>query len=164
MLVQMISTGEETGKLDRVLEKVSSYYDQEVDAAIKTATGLIEPIMITVMGVVVGGIAMSLMLPIFSLEPARRLTVAPVARVLRAQSQSQCAFAVTCIPLANPIEKAFGTPAKIAGRNSATNSFPKFAAPDKMLDGPVFRQLVWAEMNSTPGEHRRVFKLPERVE
>jgi type IV pilus assembly protein PilC len=68
MLVQMISTGEETGRLDRVLEKVSTYYDQEVDAAIKTATGLIEPIMIAVMGVVVGGIAMSLMLPIFSLS------------------------------------------------------------------------------------------------
>lgn len=68
MLVQMISTGEATGKLDRVLEKVSTYYDQEVDSAIKTATGLIEPIMITVMGFVVGGIAMSLMLPIFSLS------------------------------------------------------------------------------------------------
>jgi type IV pilus assembly protein PilC len=68
MLVQMISTGEETGKLDRVLEKVSTYYDQEVDAAIKTATGMIEPIMISVMGVVVGGIAMSLMLPIFQLS------------------------------------------------------------------------------------------------
>jgi type IV pilus assembly protein PilC len=68
MLVQMISTGEETGKLDRVLEKVSTYYDQEVDSAIKTATGLIEPIMITVMGIVVGGIAMSLMMPIFSLS------------------------------------------------------------------------------------------------
>jgi type IV pilus assembly protein PilC len=68
MLVQMISTGEETGKLDRVLDKVSSYYDQEVDAAIKTATGLIEPIMISVMGIVVGGIAMSLLLPIFSLS------------------------------------------------------------------------------------------------
>lgn len=67
-LVQMISTGEETGKLDRVLEKVSTYYDQEVDAAIKTATGLVEPIMISVMGIVVGGIAMSLMLPIFSLS------------------------------------------------------------------------------------------------
>jgi type IV pilus assembly protein PilC len=68
MLVQMISTGEATGKLDRVLEKVSIYYDQEVDASIKTTTSLIEPIMISVMGVVVGGIAMSLMLPIFSLS------------------------------------------------------------------------------------------------
>ncbi len=68
MLVQMISSGEKTGKLDVVLEKVSDYYDQEVDTAIKTCTSMIEPIMITVMGVVVGGIGMALMLPIFSLS------------------------------------------------------------------------------------------------
>lgn len=70
MLIQMIRSGEETGKLDLVLEKVSSYYDLEVDHVIKTSTGLIEPIMITVMGVVVGGIAMGLLLPIFSLGRA----------------------------------------------------------------------------------------------
>ena len=68
VLVQMISSGEETGKLDYVLERVSSYYDQEVDNALKTATAMIEPIMISVMGVVVGGIGMALLLPIFSLS------------------------------------------------------------------------------------------------
>jgi len=68
MLVQMISTGEETGKLDVVLERVSGYYDQEVESSLKTVTSMLEPIMITVMGVVVGGIAMSLLLPIFSLS------------------------------------------------------------------------------------------------
>jgi type IV pilus assembly protein PilC len=67
-LVQMIGAGENTGKLDHVLEKVSSHYDQEVEMSIKTATSLIEPMMITVMGVVVGGIGMSLLLPIFSLS------------------------------------------------------------------------------------------------
>ena len=67
-LVQMISAGEETGKLDEVLEKVSVYYDQEVEMALKTATSLIEPLMITFMGFVVGGIGMSLLLPIFSLS------------------------------------------------------------------------------------------------
>jgi type IV pilus assembly protein PilC len=67
MLVQIIRSGEETGKLDVVLEKVSAHYDVEVEQALKTATSMIEPIMITVMGVVVGGIAMSLLLPIFSL-------------------------------------------------------------------------------------------------
>ena len=67
-LVQMISSGEETGKLDMVLQRVSSYYDQEVDASIKTTTSMIEPIMITIMGVIVGGIAMSLLLPIFQLS------------------------------------------------------------------------------------------------
>jgi type IV pilus assembly protein PilC len=68
MLVQMISTGESTGKLDVVLERVSGYYDQEVESSIKTVTSMLEPIMITVMGVLVGGIAMSLLLPIFSLS------------------------------------------------------------------------------------------------
>ena len=68
VLIQMISSGEETGKLDYVLERVSSYYDREVEMAIKTATSLIEPIMIAAMGVVVGGIGMALLLPIFSLS------------------------------------------------------------------------------------------------
>lgn len=68
VLIQMIASGEETGKLDYVLERVSSFYDREVEMAIKTATSLIEPIMIAAMGVVVGGIGMALLLPIFSLS------------------------------------------------------------------------------------------------
>ena len=68
MLVQMINSGEDTGKLDMVLERVSAYFDTEVDTSIKTATSLIEPIMIVGMGVVVGGIGMALLLPIFSLS------------------------------------------------------------------------------------------------
>ena len=67
-LVQMIASGEETGKLDYVLKKVGGYYDGEVETALKTATSLIEPIMISVMGGVVGTIAMSLLLPIFTLS------------------------------------------------------------------------------------------------
>ena len=68
VLVQMIAAGEETGKLDYVLNRVSTYYDQEVDTALKTATSLIEPIMIAVMGFIVGGIGLALLLPIFSLS------------------------------------------------------------------------------------------------
>jgi len=68
VLVQMISSGEETGKLDSVLERVSTYYDQEVEISIKATTSLIEPIMISVMGLVVGTIGLALMLPIFSLS------------------------------------------------------------------------------------------------
>jgi type IV pilus assembly protein PilC len=68
VLVQMISAGEDTGKLDEVLERVSNYYDQEVDMSLKTATSLIEPLMITFMGFIVGGIGLSLLLPIFSLS------------------------------------------------------------------------------------------------
>jgi type IV pilus assembly protein PilC len=64
----MISAGEETGKLDVVLEKVSTYYDSEVETTLKATTSLIEPLMIAMMGVVVGTIGMALMLPIFSLS------------------------------------------------------------------------------------------------
>lgn len=67
-LVQMIGSGEETGKLAPVLEKVSAHYDREVETSLKTVTSLLEPLMITVMGVVVGGIGLSLLLPIFSLS------------------------------------------------------------------------------------------------
>jgi len=68
VLVQMIAAGEETGKLDQVLEKVSTYYDREVETSIKAATGMIEPLMIAVMGVIVGTIGLALLLPIFSLS------------------------------------------------------------------------------------------------
>jgi type IV pilus assembly protein PilC len=67
-LVQMIGAGEETGRLHDVLEKVSDYYDREVETSLKAATSLIEPLMITAMGFVVGGIGMGLLLPIFSLS------------------------------------------------------------------------------------------------
>ncbi len=67
-LVQMIGSGEETGQLDTVLKKVSSFYDREVDSSIKTVSSLIEPLMITIMGAVVGTIGLSILLPIFSLS------------------------------------------------------------------------------------------------
>ncbi|MHB1036956.1 MAG: type II secretion system F family protein [Pirellulales bacterium] len=67
-LVQMISSGEETGKLGQVLVRISNYYDQEVETSLKSTISLIEPLMITCMGFVVGGIALALMLPIFSLS------------------------------------------------------------------------------------------------
>ena len=68
VLVQMIAAGEDTGRLDVVLEKVSTYYDGEVETSLKATTSLIEPLMISVMGVVVGTIGLALMLPIFSLS------------------------------------------------------------------------------------------------
>jgi type IV pilus assembly protein PilC len=67
-LVQMVAAGEQSGKLDAVLARVSQYYDREVETAIKAATSLIEPLMICAMGLVVGGIGLSLLLPIFSLS------------------------------------------------------------------------------------------------
>src|SRR5947207_1602211 len=67
-LVQMIDAGEETGKLDVVLAKVSSFYDREVETALKATTSMIEPLMICGMGVIVGGIALGLLMPIFQLS------------------------------------------------------------------------------------------------
>lgn len=67
-VVQMIAAGEQTAKLGEVLEKVSNYYDREVENSLKTATSMIEPIMISIMGVVVGTIGLALLLPVFSLS------------------------------------------------------------------------------------------------
>jgi type IV pilus assembly protein PilC len=67
-VIQMISAGEESGKLGEVLDEVSEYYARELRAVIKGVTAMIEPLMIVVMGSVVGFIAMSIILPIFKLS------------------------------------------------------------------------------------------------
>jgi type IV pilus assembly protein PilC len=67
-VVQMISAGEDTGKLGEVLDEVSEFYSRELKAVIKTVTSLIEPIMILIMGGIVGFIAASIILPIFRLS------------------------------------------------------------------------------------------------
>lgn len=67
MLAVMVKIGEETGNLDDILEKTADFYDEEVEIAIQTATTLIEPTLIIVMGVVVGFIIISIMLPLFSM-------------------------------------------------------------------------------------------------
>ena len=67
-LVQMIGSGEKTGKLGMVLGRVSDYYETEVNIATKAATSLIEPLMVAGMGVVIGGLALAMLLPIFKLS------------------------------------------------------------------------------------------------
>jgi len=67
-VVQMISAGEESGKLGEVLDEVSEFYARELRAVIKTVTAMIEPLMIVLMGVIVGFIAMSIILPIFKMS------------------------------------------------------------------------------------------------
>jgi len=67
-VVQMINSGEESGKLAEVLRDVSIYYQKELKNAIRTVTAMIEPLMIVIMGVIVGFIAMSIILPIFKLS------------------------------------------------------------------------------------------------
>jgi type IV pilus assembly protein PilC len=67
-VVQMISAGEESGKLGEVLNDISEYYAKALRDAIKAVTSMIEPLMIIVMGGVVGFIAMSIILPIFKMS------------------------------------------------------------------------------------------------
>jgi type IV pilus assembly protein PilC len=67
MVTHMMAVGEETGALDAMLGKVADFYDQEVDSAVSAITSLIEPILIVVMAVVVGGILISLYLPMFNI-------------------------------------------------------------------------------------------------
>ncbi len=67
MVTQMIAIGEETGRLDQMLTKVSNFYDDEVDNTLKGLTSLIEPLMIVGLGLIVGFIAVSVISPIYSL-------------------------------------------------------------------------------------------------
>jgi type IV pilus assembly protein PilC len=67
MVVQMISVGEETGALDKMLEKIATFYDEEVDTAVDTLTSVIEPIMIVLMGGMVGGMVVAMYMPMFKL-------------------------------------------------------------------------------------------------
>lgn len=71
VVVNMMAIGEETGRLDTVLMKVAKSYDTEVDRSMKTLTSLMEPIIILGMGLVVGFIVISMLLPIFSIDPGQ---------------------------------------------------------------------------------------------
>jgi type IV pilus assembly protein PilC len=66
MAVQMMGVGEETGELDSMLAKVADFYEIEVELAVKGLTSLLEPIMITVLGGLVGTILLSMYLPLFT--------------------------------------------------------------------------------------------------
>ncbi|CAN5558458.1 type II secretion system F family protein [soil metagenome] len=67
MVVQMISVGEDTGALDAMLDKISDFYDQEVEATTEALTSLIEPIMIAVLGGIVGAMVIALYMPMFAI-------------------------------------------------------------------------------------------------
>jgi type IV pilus assembly protein PilC len=67
MVTQMIGVGEQTGAMDAMLQKIADFYEDEVDAAVKDLLTAIEPIMIVFLGVVVGGVVISMYLPLFSL-------------------------------------------------------------------------------------------------
>jgi type IV pilus assembly protein PilC len=67
MVTQMINVGETTGALDAMLAKIADFYEDEVDTAVAGLMTLLEPIMISILGVIVGGIVISMYLPLFSL-------------------------------------------------------------------------------------------------
>jgi len=67
MVSHMVAVGEETGQLEDMLNKVADFYEDEVDAKVKALTSLLEPVMIVVVGGIVGFIVISMYLPIFSL-------------------------------------------------------------------------------------------------
>jgi type IV pilus assembly protein PilC len=67
MVVQMIGVGEQTGALDAMLSKIADFYEEEVDVAVANLTALMEPLVIVVLGTVIGGLVVSMYLPIFQL-------------------------------------------------------------------------------------------------
>jgi type IV pilus assembly protein PilC len=67
MVTQMIGVGEQTGAMDAMLSKIADFYEDEVDAAVKDLLTALEPIMIVFLGIVVGGVVISMYLPLFSL-------------------------------------------------------------------------------------------------
>lgn len=70
MLLQMVSIGEESGSLDDMLDKVATHYEEAVDNAVDTLTSLLEPFIMSILGVLVGGLMIAMYLPIFMLGSA----------------------------------------------------------------------------------------------
>jgi type IV pilus assembly protein PilC len=67
LVAQMIAVGEETAELDSLLTKTAEFYESEVDAAIEALTSIIEPVVIVILGVVLGGAMIAIYLQIFDL-------------------------------------------------------------------------------------------------
>ena len=67
MVWRMIGVGEQTGQLEKMLSKIADFYDEQVDAAVTGLTSMIEPIVIAFLGIIIGGIVISLFLPIFKI-------------------------------------------------------------------------------------------------
>jgi len=70
MVISMIAVGEQTGGLDEMLAKIADFYDEEVDVAVSALLSLMEPVMIVVLGVIVGGMVVAMYLPIFDMMNA----------------------------------------------------------------------------------------------
>jgi type IV pilus assembly protein PilC len=70
MVISMIAVGEQTGGLDEMLTKIADFYDEEVDVAVSSLLSLMEPVMIVILGVIVGGMVVAMYLPIFDMMNA----------------------------------------------------------------------------------------------
>lgn len=70
MVIRMIAVGEESGEIERMLEKISDFYDDQVDAAVSGLTSMIEPLVIAFLGIVIGGIVISMFMPMFQMVNA----------------------------------------------------------------------------------------------
>ena len=70
IIPQMVKVGEETGKMDEVLTRVSEFFEMEVDQEVKNLTTALEPIIMVVLGVMVGGLMIAIILPIYSITDA----------------------------------------------------------------------------------------------
>ena len=67
MVIQMVAIGEESGALDDMLSKVADFYEEEVDNAVDALSSLLEPLIMVILGVLIGGLVVALYLPIFQL-------------------------------------------------------------------------------------------------
>jgi type IV pilus assembly protein PilC len=70
MVVQMVAIGEESGSLDSMLAKVADFYEQEVDDAVDNLSSLLEPMIMAILGILVGGLVVAMYLPIFKMGSA----------------------------------------------------------------------------------------------
>ena len=70
MVIQMIGVGEATGAMDAMLQKIADFYEDEVNNAVSAMKSLIEPIMILVLGVIIGALVVAMYLPIFKMGAA----------------------------------------------------------------------------------------------
>ena len=67
MMLQMVASGEESGELETMLDKVAEFFEREVDDAVESLSSLIEPIMISLLGGIIGTMVLAMYLPIFKL-------------------------------------------------------------------------------------------------
>jgi type IV pilus assembly protein PilC len=67
MVIQMVQIGEESGSLDAMLGKVADFFEEEVDEAVAALSSLMEPLIMVILGVLIGGLVVAMYLPIFKL-------------------------------------------------------------------------------------------------